>query len=153
MKRNNAIRLLCLLWLIPMSCSRDADNSAVEPSLVETLMADSVALARGEALFVGSCANYCHARVSTETELSNPPLLLALESLGPDLELEASFLFDCEWEHGASDQELFDIVTAGIPDTRMPGFGSNFPEGDDDLWKLIAYLRVNQEECPLASDL
>jgi hypothetical protein len=29
----------------------------------------------------------------------------------------------------------------------MVGFGSNFPEGEDDLWKLIAYLRVNQQAC------
>jgi hypothetical protein len=29
----------------------------------------------------------------------------------------------------------------------MVGFGSNFPEGEDDLWKIIAYLRVNQQPC------
>jgi hypothetical protein len=57
------------------------------------------------------------------------------------------FLFDCEWKHGSSDQEIFDTVTIGVASTRMLGFGSNFPEGEDDLWKIIAYLRVNQQPC------
>ena len=48
---------------------------------------------------------------------------------------------------GNSDQEIFATVTTGVPATRMVGFGSNFPEGEDDLWKLIAYLRVNQQAC------
>ena len=65
----------------------------------------------------------------------------------PEEGLDASFLFDCQWRNGSSDQEIFDIVTNGVTGTRMVGFGSNFPEGDDDLWKVIAYLRSNQQAC------
>lgn len=90
-------------------------------------MRNPAAVARGEAIFAGSCSAYCH---TTEQE-----------------ETDALYLFDCEWKHGNSDQEIFATVTTGVPATRMVGFGSNFPEGEEDLWKLIAYLRVNQQAC------
>lgn len=103
-------------------------ESAADTIEVQAFMADAAALARGRAIFEGSCASFCHT-----TEL--------------DAELDASFLFDCQWNHGAKDQDIFDIVTNGVIGTRMVGFGSNFPEGDDDLWKVIAYLRSNQQAC------
>ena len=39
------------------------------------------------------------------------------------------------------------MITNGVLGTRMVGFGSNFPEGDNDLWKVIAYIRSNQQAC------
>lgn len=91
-------------------------------------MQDPVALVRGEALFEGSCAGFCHSRSPAE-------------------ETDASFLFDCEWVHGAGDDEIYTVMTDGIPDTRMVGFGDNFPDGDDDKWRIIAFLRANQQSC------
>ena len=110
---------LCLPVLV--ACNK----APVEPSIVESFMADPVAVARGRALFIGSCSGYCH-------KLTPEPG-------------DALFLFDAQWKHGGSDQEIFDTVTNGVPDTRMIGFGTAFAEGDDDLWKIIAYLRVNQQ--------
>lgn len=111
-----------------VSCS-DGESNMAEPELtvVEAFMQDAEAVARGDALFEGTCAGFCHTREPTDTD--------------------ALFLFDCEWKHGGTDQEIFDIVTIGVPDTRMVGFGSNFPEGDDDLYKIIAFLRSNQQPC------
>lgn len=94
---------------------------------VTRFMADPLAVARGEALFVGSCAGYCHA----------------LDRVNGD----ALFLFDCEWQYGSADEEIFDVVTRGIPNTRMVGFGDNFPEGADDVWRIIAFLRTRQSGC------
>ena len=104
-----------------------AAAAPTEETVVEGFMQDASALARGEALFEGSCAGFCH---NLEQSASDAPSL-----------------FDCEWKHGGADQEIFDIVTVGVPNTRMVGFGSNFPQGDDDLWKIIAYLRINQQAC------
>jgi len=109
---------LCLPALV--ACG----DATVQPTIVETFMADPAAVARGRSLFVGTCSGYCHKLGNEATD--------------------ALFLFDSEWKHGGSDQEIFDTVTNGVPNTRMIGFGSNFPEGDDDLWKIIAFLRVNQ---------
>ena len=112
-----------------ISCSEEP----VEPELADTpevqaFMVDATALARGQAIFEGSCASFCH-------------------TMEIGAELDASFIFDCQWSHGSSDQDIFDTVTNGVTGTRMVGFGSNFPEGDDDLWKVIAYLRSNQQAC------
>ena len=121
------IYLAAVMTLI--ACS----EQPVEPGLADTaevqaFMTDAAAVARGQAIFEGSCASFCHA-----VELEAQP--------------EASFLFDCQWNHGSSDQDIFNTITSGVADTRMVGFGSNFPEGDDDLWKVIAYLRSNQQAC------
>ena len=122
-----------LIYLVVFSTLIACSEAPVEPELADTekvqaFMADESALARGQAIFEGSCASFCH-------------------TMEPEEELDASFLFDCQWNHGSSDQELFDTVTNGVLGTRMVGFGSNFPEGDDDLWKVIAYLRSNQQAC------
>ena len=109
------------------ACGESEAPAPVELSVVEAFMQDPEALNRGQALFIGTCAGYCHKTTPEETD--------------------AVFLFDCQWKHGGSDQEIFDTVTVGVPNTRMVGFGSNFPEGEDDLWKIIAYLRTNQRPC------
>ncbi|MDA1370954.1 MAG: c-type cytochrome [Proteobacteria bacterium] len=109
------------------ACGESEAPAPAELSVVEAFMQDPEALNRGQALFIGTCAGYCHKTTPEETD--------------------AVFLFDCQWKHGGSDQEIFDTVTVGVPNTRMVGFGSNFPEGEDDLWKIIAYLRTNQRPC------
>ncbi|PCJ23890.1 MAG: hypothetical protein COA96_10975 [SAR86 cluster bacterium] len=119
------ILFFCTILLSVAACS-DGEAPA-ELTIVEGFMADESAVARGGALFEGSCANFCHTFELVESD--------------------ALFLFDCQWKNGSTDQELFDIVTVGVPDTRMVGFGSNFPEGDDDLWKIIAFIRSNQQPC------
>lgn len=127
------VKILPLLLVVLLaSCGQEGEVTApgqaeTETNKVQEFMADPVAMERGEALFVGTCAGYCHS----------------LE--GPNA--DALFLFDCQWKHGGSDQAIFDIVTTGVPNTRMVGFGNNFPQGEDDLWKIIAYLRSNQRAC------
>ena len=122
------ILVFSIVLLGMVACSEGEGNEApTESTVVEGFMADAAAVARGDALFEGSCAGFCHTQEPTDTD--------------------ALFLFDCDWKHGGTDQEIFDIVTIGVPNTRMVGFGSNFPEGDDDLWKIIAFLRSNQQPC------
>ncbi len=124
--KSSKLTLLFIAIGLLTACGGEPEPPADEPT-VEAFMADPEAVARGEALFVGTCAGYCHSRQPGDSD--------------------AVFLFDCEWIHGGSDQEIFDTVTVGVPNTRMVGFGSNFPEGDDDLWKIIAFIRTNQQAC------
>ena len=116
-----------LLVVVGLSGCGESEPVPQELTVVQAFMQDHEAVNRGQALFIGTCAGYCHKTTPVPTD--------------------AVFLFDCEWKHGSSDQEIFDIVTTGVPGTRMVGYGSNFPEGEDDLWKIIAYLRVNQQPC------
>lgn len=118
--------LSLLIILVAVSACSSEENE--EPlSLLESYMLDEEALERGRQLYEGSCANFCHG---------------ADPEPGEDVNL-----FDCRWNYGNTNEDIFRIVTSGIPDTRMVGFGNNFPEGQNDLWKLIAFLRDEQQTC------
>jgi len=115
------------LLILLFSLSACSEEEPVPLTLVETYLLDEEALARGRQIYEGSCASYCHG---------------AEPEPGEDVNL-----FDCRWNYGNSNEDIFRIVTSGIPDTRMVGFGNNFPEGQNDLWKLIAFLRDEQQTC------
>lgn len=88
---------------------------------------DAEALKRGKALFVGTCAGYCHS---------------------PAVERAAPYLFDCTWLHGSgTEQELFDVIAKGVPNTAMLGFQGKLPEGDADIWRLVAYIKDSSPGC------
>jgi len=112
----------------------DAFAPAPPPPTPELIVAgfqsDPAALRRGEALFLGSCVSFCHGLIGEEPA-----------------QVDALFLFDCHWEHARDNTELFRIIKEGIPGTRMVGFGDNFPEGDADVWKIIAWIRNSQGRC------
>lgn len=109
--------------LILVACGDS--RGTVSPA--DVLLADADAVSRGKSLFVGTCAGYCH-------------------KLTPE-RVDAVYLFDCEWKHGGTDREIFNTVVNGVPNTRMVGFGTNFPEGEDDLWRIIAFLKSDRDSC------
>ena len=123
MRLSSMLFISVVLPIILAKCGEAED--AV--SLADSYMIDPEAVKRGRLLFVGTCAGYCH-------------------KLTPE-RVDALYLFDCEWKHGSSDQEIFNTVTAGVPNTRMLGFGTNFPEGENDLWKIIAFIRMSSPQC------
>lgn len=87
----------------------------------QAIAADPAVIARGKALFTGTCGAYCHKRTPGDSD--------------------ALYLFDCEWKHGATDADIFRVINEGVEGTRMVAFGGAFPEGDNDTRALIAYLR------------
>lgn len=102
-------------------------GSLARKTSADAMRADSQALKRGKALFVGTCAGYCHS---------------------PSVERAAPNLFDCTWRSGGGgDQELFDIIASGVPGTAMIGFKGKLPEGDDDIWRLVAYISAAAPAC------
>ncbi len=115
----------CLIAILSLAGCGDASQSQL--TRADELMNDEAAVARGRSLFIGTCSGYCH-KLTSEA-------------------VDAPYLFDCEWRHGGSDSEIFQTVTNGVPNTRMVGFGSNFPEGEEDLWKIIAFLKANRGSC------
>jgi mono/diheme cytochrome c family protein len=96
-------------------------------SPADAFVADPAALKRGKSIFIGTCGGYCHSTVP-----------------GPR---DAPFLFDCVWIHGGSDQEIFATVSNGVPNTAMVSFSGMLPEGDDDIWRVIAYLGSERGVC------
>ena len=42
---------------------------------------------------------------------------------------------------GLTDGELFYVIERGIPLTGMPAWGTGTPEGEQDSWKLVLFIR------------
>lgn len=82
-------------------------------------------IARGKALFTGTCGAYCHRPSTAGAAEANS---------------DAPSLFDCEWRHGGSDKEIFQTISHGVEGTRMVAFGGAIP--DDDIRRIIAYLHA-----------
>lgn len=89
-------------------------------SPADAFRADPEALQRGKSLFVGTCAGYCHTTVPSDRA--------------------APYLFDSRWRHGSTDREIFDTIAQGVPGTTMIAFQGKLPQGDDDIWRLVAYI-------------
>lgn len=102
-------------------------SSCEDKSPAEAFLGNAAAVKRGKMIFTGTCGGYCHSF-----------------SKGPR---DAPYLFDCTWLHGGLDQEIFATITNGVPDTRMVSFAGTMPEGDDDLWRIIAFLKSAREPC------
>lgn len=109
-------------------CALAACAPGEPPSPANALRTDTVALTRGRQLFAGVCAGYCHGLTP-----------------GPR---EAPYLFDCTWLHGEHDTDLYRVISKGVPETPMIAFGGQLPEGEDDIWRLVAYIRsAGPESC------
>ena len=107
--------LACVaVWLAALACA--APETAQSPT-----KSDLQALSRGESLFLGSCAGYCHG----------------LPDGGRG---DAPNLFDCQWIYGDNDEAIFLVITAGVPGSDMPSFRDLLDEGDRRL--LVDWIRT-----------
>jgi mono/diheme cytochrome c family protein len=103
---------------------KTADAAATDASdPVPGLLKVPADVARGKAIFVGTCGAYCHKMTTMESDAPN--------------------LLDCDWLHGGSDEEIFHTITHGVPGTRMVAFGGAIP--DADIWRIVAYLKSASE--------
>ena len=130
MRRLGAARAVLALAAVALGChgAAPAPEPAAPPeSPAQKYLRDPAAVERGHKIFIGTCGAYCH---STQ-----------------NVERDAPSLFDCEWKHGGSDQQIHDSIANGVPGSRMPGWEKALPQGDDDVWRVVAYLR-SASECP-----
>lgn len=109
-----------------------ADDAALRAAAKSSVAAESpavrygrdpAAVLRGKRVFVGTCGAYCHS--------------------AHNMESGAPSLFDCEWRHGGTDDAIFKVISEGVQGTRMPAWHGALPEGDEDIWRIIAYLRAS----------
>ncbi len=123
------IRIGCWLGsaMLLAACNKNEPAAEAPVSLLAAYMQDPAAVERGAMIYDGTCAQFCHEAEPRVGEEVN--------------------LFDCQWRYGNTADEIFQITTSGIPGTRMVGYGNNFPEGKQDLWKLIAFIKAKQPEC------
>lgn len=84
--------------------------------------ADPAALKRGMNLYKANCGGYCHA---------------AYAASGSD----APYLLDCDWLHGGEPQDIFYTIAHGVEGTRMEPFMKLLPDRENDIWRIVAYLK------------
>ena len=121
-------RVTLLLAFFALACAgpkSPAQPEAKRESLAAAYLRDPAAVDRGRRIFIGTCGAYCHSTHNVERD--------------------APSLFDCTWVHGGSDEEIFKSIADGVPNTRMPAWKGSLPQGDDDLWRVVAYLRSVSE--------
>ncbi len=123
--RKGAQRAAVAALVLAGCCVLGACAPAGSPA--DRFVKDPKALARGKAIFTGTCGAYCH---STRKDNRDAP-----------------YLFDCHWLHGGSDEQIHATIANGVPGTRMIGFGGKMPQGDDDIWRVVAYLKTRRESC------
>jgi mono/diheme cytochrome c family protein len=112
--------ILALLVSVCLALAALAERGAHAVDVPEPATAMTPAdLARGRAIFIGTCGAYCHKMVP-----------------GPG---DAPYLFDCDWLHGGSDAQVFQSISKGVPNTRMVPFGGALK--DPDIWRLVAWMR------------
>jgi mono/diheme cytochrome c family protein len=99
----------------------DRDRRSPVPATPETIEA-------GMAHFADHCAA-CHANDgSGETEIG-----LGLYPPPPDMRREPT--------QSLTDGELFYIIENGVRLTGMPAFGTGTPEGEEETWHLVHFIR------------
>ncbi len=91
---------------------------AQAPARENPLAGQADAIRNGQGLFRARCAN-CHGMDAAGVR-------------GPDL--------TAVWASGRTDEGLFHTIRTGIPGTEMPAI--NARSGDDDVWRILAYLRT-----------
>jgi mono/diheme cytochrome c family protein len=92
-------------------------------------------IAAGKRAYDANCAA-CHGDLAQGAVKAGMTISIIEEQRGkqpPDLT-------DDQWDHGASDGDIFAVIKRGLPPTMMAGFDGRIP--DDDIWSIVNYLRT-----------
>ncbi len=112
---------LAAAWLVGSAgATAQTGASIAPPATAATPRFDAPSdIARGRSIFIGTCGAYCHKINGANGDAPN--------------------LFDCDWLHGGSDDEVFHTISHGVSGTRMVAFGGAIP--DEDIRRIVAYLK------------
>jgi len=106
------------LFFVPLNMVRAEE--AVTPPKLNPYTGNAEAIEQGRALFLQMGCSGCHG-------------VGGGGGMGPAL-------LDDEWKFGSDDATLFKLIQGEIPQQTMPAAIGNVLK-DDDIWKLIAYVR------------
>ena len=97
----------------------DAGESRAEPNKLNPYTGNEEASKEGKKLFVTYGCSGCHG-LGGGGGMGHP-------------------LIDDVWKFGGDDATLMRLIKGELPDSTMPKFGQTLSE--DQIWKLIAYVR------------
>ena len=138
------VTVVAFIWIGSRGLSARAEPGAIETTVARTMRSLAVPradrnrqnpvartpeiVAAGMAHFADHCAA-CHANDgSGETEIG-----LGLYPRPPDMRQETT--------QSLTDGQLFYIIENGVRLTGMPAFGTGTPEGAEETWHLVHFIR------------
>ena len=92
-------------------------------------------IAAGKRAYDTNCAA-CHGNLAQGAVKAGVVISIIEEQGGR----QAPDLTDDQWDHGASDGEIYAIIKKGVPPTMMAGWDGRI--SDNDVWNIINYLRT-----------
>ena len=102
--------------------------------LVNPVPATPESLTAGKRTYDINCAA-CHGNLAQGALKAGVAISIIQEQGGkqpPDLT-------DDQWDHGATDGEIYTVIKKGIPPTMMAGYDGRL--SDAEIWQVIAYVR------------
>ena len=110
-------------------------SASPPPSAAGPVPSTPASIAAGKAAYDKTCSA-CHGGLAQGSVKAGITISIIEEQGGkqpPDLT-------DAQWDHGASDGEIYAVLKRGVPPTMMPGFDGVV--SDTDLWNIVNYLRT-----------
>jgi cytochrome c(L) len=109
-----------ILWLLLIQFSVLVAEEQPMPKKLNPYTGQEQAIQEGRALYLQHGCSGCHG-------------VGGGGGMGPAL-------LDDEWKFGSDDETLFRLIKGEIPEQTMPAvFGNELT--DDDVWKILAYVR------------
>jgi cytochrome c(L) len=109
-----------ILWLLLIQFSVLVAEEQPMPKKLNPYTGQEHAIQEGRALYLQHGCSGCHG-------------VGGGGGMGPAL-------LDDEWKFGSDDETLFRLIKGEIPEQTMPAvFGNELT--DDDVWKILAYVR------------
>src|SRR5262245_50270359 len=111
---------LLVVWLLGIHLSMAAAEDPAQPKKLNPYTGNAEAIKEGRTLYLQTGCSACHG-------------VGGGGGMGPAL-------FDDEWKFGSDDLTLSKLIKGEIPQQTMPAaFGGVLK--DDDIWKIIAFIR------------
>jgi mono/diheme cytochrome c family protein/glucose/arabinose dehydrogenase len=128
------LALLTVLLVRGGVFTQDVRNSGAA-ALKNPVASTPASISAGKAAYDLNCAA-CHGNRAQGAEKAGIVISIIQEQGGR----QAPDLTDDQWDHGATDGEIFTVIKKGVPPTMMAGWDGRIT--DTEIWNIINYVHA-----------
>ena len=114
--------------------SREQKNPAAA-AMKNPVAATPESIAAGKRAYDANCAG-CHGDRAQGAVKAGVAISIIQEQGGK----QAPDLTDAQWDHGATDGEIYTVTRKGVPPTMMAGWEGRI--SDTEIWSIVNYIRA-----------
>ncbi len=119
----------------PAASARANVTSQPAAGITNPVALTSESIAAGKRAYDANCAA-CHGNLAQGAAKAG----ITISILEEQKARQPPDLTDGQWDHGATDGEIFAVIKRGLPTTMMAGYDGRIPDGD--IWSIVNYLRT-----------